>query len=135
MKKMAATKLHEKSGEKSLDHPTLELIEPLEGQIRECFARVVYSHKAHEKQADICASKLAYFKISQIILAALTTSGIISVIFIDNYFVKIITVIISLLSLFVTGYMKGFDPGAVAQKHRDTAADLWGIRELVVPCM
>jgi hypothetical protein len=25
--------------------------------------------------------------------------------------------------------MKGFDPGAVAQKHRDTAADIWPIRE------
>jgi hypothetical protein len=25
--------------------------------------------------------------------------------------------------------MKGFDPGAAAQKHRDTAADLWAIRE------
>ena len=29
----------------------------------------------------------------------------------------------------LTGYMKGFDPGAAAQKHRDTAADLWAIRE------
>jgi len=25
--------------------------------------------------------------------------------------------------------MKGFDPGAEAQKHRDTAADIWPIRE------
>jgi hypothetical protein len=25
--------------------------------------------------------------------------------------------------------MKGFDPGAVAQKHRDTASDIWPIRE------
>ena len=25
--------------------------------------------------------------------------------------------------------MKGFDPGAVAQKHRDIAADIWPIRE------
>ena len=29
----------------------------------------------------------------------------------------------------LTAYMKGFDPGAVAQKHRDTAADIWPIRE------
>jgi hypothetical protein len=25
--------------------------------------------------------------------------------------------------------MKGFDPGAIAQKHRDMAADIWPIRE------
>lgn len=36
---------------------------------------------------------------------------------------------VSLISLIVSGYMKGFDPGAAAQKHRDTAADLWAIRE------
>lgn len=29
----------------------------------------------------------------------------------------------------LTAYMKGFDPGAVAQKHRDTAADIWPVRE------
>ncbi|MFF8802365.1 MULTISPECIES: SLATT domain-containing protein [unclassified Methylobacterium] len=101
----------------------------LEGQIRECFARTVYSHKTHEKQGDICASILRNYKIAQIALAAITTSGAIAVLFADHFGIKVYTAFVSLISLFITGYMKGFDPGAAAQKHRDTAADIWAIRE------
>ena len=109
--------------------PTPSANETLEGQIRECFARVVYSHKTHEKQADICSGNLAWYKIAQIVLAALTTSGTLAVLFADQFWLKLVTALVSLISLFVSGYMKGFDPGAAAQKHRDTAADLWAIRE------
>jgi hypothetical protein len=101
----------------------------LEGQLRECFARVVYSHKTHEKQADICADTLRHYKLAQIALATITTSGTLSSLFMDDFTLKLVTALVSLISLFVTGYMKGFDPGAMAQKHRDTAADLWVIRE------
>jgi hypothetical protein len=97
--------------------------------MRECFARVVYSHKTHEKQADLCSGTLTQYKLAQIALAALTTSGTLAALFTDQFELKLGTAIISLISLFVTGYMKGFDPGAAAQKHRDTAADLWAIRE------
>lgn len=31
---------------------------PLEDQIRECFGRVVYTHKTHEKMGDRCADTL-----------------------------------------------------------------------------
>jgi hypothetical protein len=101
----------------------------LEGQVRECFTRVVYSHKTHEKQGDICAGVLRRFKWAQIVLAALTTSGTLAVIFTDQLWLKLVTALVSLITLIVSGYMKGFDPGAMAQKHRDTAADLWAIRE------
>ncbi len=101
----------------------------LEDQVRECFARVVYSHKTHEKQGDICAATLRHYKLAQIILAALTTSGVLATLFTDDFVLKLGTALVSLITLFVTGYMKGFDPGAMAQKHRDTAADIWAIRE------
>lgn len=109
--------------------PEAETNTTLEGQIRECFGRVVYSHKTHEKEADLCAGTLRRFKIAQIVLAAITTSGALVILFTDDFIFKAITALISLVSLIVTGYMKGFDPGATAQKHRDTAADLWTIRE------
>jgi hypothetical protein len=101
----------------------------LEGQIRECFGRVVYSHKTHEKQGDICSATLRRFKIAQIVLAALTTSGTLTIVFTDSFSLKLMTALVSLITLIVSSYMKGFDPGATAQKHRDTAADIWAIRE------
>ncbi|WP_439671124.1 hypothetical protein [Cupriavidus necator] len=33
------------------------------------------------------------------------------------------------MTLCISGYMKGFDPGGTAQKHRDAAANLWIVRE------
>jgi hypothetical protein len=101
----------------------------LEAQIRECFGRVIYTHKTHSKMADSAARRLKVLKISQIVLSSLTASGTISVIFTDQFILKLLTALVSLGTVGLTVYMKGFDPGAIAQKHRDTAADLWPIRE------
>ncbi|HEX03959.1 MAG TPA: hypothetical protein ENH10_02235, partial [Bacteroidetes bacterium] len=49
-----------------------------EGQLRECYGRVVYSHKAHEKCADILLRRLSTIKLWQIILSAITTGGFIA---------------------------------------------------------
>jgi hypothetical protein len=102
---------------------------PLEDQIRDCFGRVVYTHKTHEKMADNCNKRLTKFKVSQIIISSITASGAFSVLFIDQSWLKILTALVSLVSLILTGYMKGFDPGGTAQKHRDAAANIWPIRE------
>lgn len=113
-----------------MDRPTPKTeATTLEGQVRECFARVVYSHKTHEKDGDLCAGVLRRLKILQIILASVTTSGTLAILFTDQLWLKLVTAVVSLITLFVSGYMKGFDPGASAQKHRDTAAELWAIRE------
>lgn len=101
----------------------------LEAQIRECFGRVVYTHKTHEKMADICATTLRRLKLTQIALAALTSSGTLAIILCDPLELKILTALLSISALWISGYMKGFDPGGTAQKHRDAAATLWDIRE------
>lgn len=101
----------------------------LEDQVRECFGCVVYTHKTHEKMADRCSKTLRCFKMMQIVISAVTASGAFSLIFVDGIILKIVTAVLSILSLIVSGYMKGFDPGGTAQKHRDAAANLWPIRE------
>lgn len=103
----------------------------LDDQIRECFGRVVYTHKTHEKMADLCTRTLARFKLGQIAVSALTSSGVLAIVFMDqpSIVLKVATAVLSLASLWITGYMKGFDPGGSAQKHRDAAASLWPIRE------
>ena len=44
-------------------------VELLEGQIRECYGRVVYSHKTHEKCADILLRRSGRIKMAQIALS------------------------------------------------------------------
>jgi SMODS and SLOG-associating 2TM effector domain family 4 len=53
----------------------------------------------------------------------------VGVLFSDSYAVKLITAAVSLATVALTAYMKGFDPGAAAQKHRNAAADIWPLRE------
>lgn len=101
----------------------------LESQIRECFGRVIYTHKTHSKMADRCAATLRRLKITQIVLSSLTATGAVGLVFSDQYWVKLGTAAVSLLTVAINAYMKGFDPGATAQKHRDAAADIWPIRE------
>lgn len=101
----------------------------LEDQIRECYGRVVYTHKTHERMADRCADTLRMYKLSQIALSALTTAGAVGVVVRDETWIEIATAVVSFATLFVAAYLKDVDPGAIAQKHRDAAAKLWNIRE------
>jgi hypothetical protein len=103
----------------------------LEGQLRECFGRVVYSHKTHEKCADILLTHHKWIKISQIILSALVTGGILSTPLFDEWklFVTVASATLSTALLVLNSYTKDYDLGELAQKHRRAGADLWLVRE------
>jgi SMODS and SLOG-associating 2TM effector domain family 4 len=101
----------------------------LEAQLRECFGRVVYSHKTHEKCADILLGRLSTIKVVQIALSALTTAGFIAAIFGAGKTGAIIGTLLSTILLALNAYTKNYDIGALAQKHKQTANQLWLIRE------
>ena len=101
----------------------------LEGQLRECYGRVVYSHKTHEKCADILLSRLGRIKLWQIVLSAVTTAGFLGVIFGSGTVGATIGVIVSTVLLALNAYTKNYDLGELAQKHKQAANDLWIIRE------
>lgn len=97
--------------------------------MRECYGRVVYSHKTHEKCADILLSRLSAIKLSQIVLSSITTAGFIAAIFGAGAVGAVIGVVVSTALLVLNAYTKNYDFGEFAQKHRRAAADLWLIRE------
>jgi len=120
-----------------LEQPSRTDINPeskhvIEGQLRECFGRVVYSHKAHEKCADILLSRLSKIKLWQIILSAVTTAGFVSVIFSNEKIMAIIGTGISVILLALNTYAKDYDLGELAGKHKESANELWLIREKYV---
>lgn len=116
-----------KNGEKYMaPNSNLEI---LEAQIRELFGRVVWTHKTQEKCADILNSRNHAIKVIQIILSALTTTGILITVFGNNDVVGIISAIISMTLLILTTYIKNYNLGQIAQKHADAAVLLWDIRE------
>jgi hypothetical protein len=101
----------------------------LEAQLRECYGRVVYSHKTHEKCADIFLARLSRIKLWQIILSAITTGGFISVVFGAGEIGALVGVLVSIALLVLSAYTKSYDLGELSQKHRQAGADLWIIRE------
>jgi len=102
----------------------------LEGQLRECYGRVVYSHKTHEKCADILLARHSCIKVSQIVLSALTTAGFVSTFFEQTSTIgKAVGFAFSTALLVLTAYTKDYDLGELAQKHRQSASDIWLIRE------
>jgi hypothetical protein len=107
----------------------------LEGQLRESFGRVVYSHKTHEKCADLLIDLHNKIKISQIVLSALVTGGLISSLFEFEFLMPwkqigiIVTVVLSTALLVLNSYTKDYDLGEIAQKHRQAGSNLWMVRE------
>jgi hypothetical protein len=90
---------------------------------------VVYSHKTHEKCADILLARFSSIKLWQIILAAFTTGGFIAAVFGAGKIGATIGIIVSTALLVLNAYTKDYDLGELAQKHKQSANGLWLIRE------
>lgn len=101
----------------------------VEAQLRECYGRVVYSHKTHEKCADILLSRLSWIKLWQIILSSITTAGFIGVILGAGTVGAVVGAVVATTLLVLNAYTKNYDLGELAQKHRQAAAELWMLRE------
>lgn len=105
----------------------------LESQIRECYGRCAYTHKTHEKMAERLHFRHKVGKWANIVLSSLITGGAVSVIFAKGSdwegYAGYATVFLSILSLIFNAYLKDLDPGALAQRHREAASDIWNVRE------
>ena len=104
-------------------------MEILESQIRECFGRVVYSHKTQEKCADIVLTLHKRLKLFLIIISAFVTTSLLIKLFGDQEWALMVGVILSTILFGLNTYMKDYDLGEIAQKHTNAANELWDIRE------
>lgn len=100
-----------------------------EGQIRECYGRVVYSHKTHEKCADLLLDAWSRIKFWQIVFSALAAGGFIAAAFDAGKWSAVLGALVSTTLFGLNTYTKSYDHGQLAQKHKQTGAALWMIRE------
>jgi len=72
-------------------------------------------------------------KWANIVLSSLITGGAISAVFAKGAawegYAGYGTAALSILSLIFNAYLKDLDPGALAQRHREAASDIWNVRE------
>ena len=100
--------------------------------IRESFGRVVYSHKTHEKDAEISSCHAVATKWTNIILTTLTSGTLISTIITNQNILIYISAILATLTLAFIIFQLSFNPEKNAEKHRQIAKELWYIRERYV---
>lgn len=103
--------------------------------IRESFGRVVYSHKTHEKNAEIYSCRATAIKWVNIILTTLTSGTLISTIITSQNILIYISTALSALTLAFIIFQLSFNPETEAEKHRQIAKELWYVREKYVNLM
>lgn len=89
--------------------------------VRQNFASVVWAHKVQEKQADIFLSQYRWIETINIFAGALTSCGIIATIFMDTLVMKVITAVLSFVTLFIAAYFKSFDLKELQKEHKSCA--------------
>lgn len=100
--------------------------------IRESFGRVVYTHKTHEKAAEIEDNKSERVKWVNIILTSLTSLSLISSFFNSYPLLYWSSTILSIAALAFVVYQLSFNPEQQSERHRQTAKELWVVREKYV---
>lgn len=101
-------------------------------QIRESFGRVVYSHKTHEKQADICFTKHRWQQGVLIGLTALSSGTFLAAVvglLGKPVLTSLVTSSIALLVSWMSLGAKTFRFAEESDAHRGIASRLWDVRE------
>ncbi|MGW2715931.1 SLATT domain-containing protein, partial [Streptomyces sp. NPDC001356] len=101
-------------------------------QIREAFGRVVYSHKTHEKQADICFTKHRWQQGVLIALTAISSGTFLAAVvgLLGNaVLTSLATSSIALLVSWMSLGTKTFKFEEESDAHRGIASRLWDVRE------
>ena len=93
----------------------------LESVVRDSYASIVWSHKIQEKQSDIYSDMYKRLETAKILLSAITSGGIIALIFTNTFWLKLITATISVITVFINGYFKSFDLQKSISTHKQTA--------------
>lgn len=104
----------------------------LEALVRQMIPSVVWSHKIQCKQADIYKNRYNTLNVVNIIVSSLTTAGIFSILFADEYWIKIIAAVFSFIVTSISAFLKTFDLTTLEKEHMNTANNLWDIRERLV---
>lgn len=100
----------------------------MEAQLRECYARVCWSHKTHEKQADIYRDKDTALTWGKIIVTALAATGGIASLLANSYW-NILSSFFATILLLINLVFENRNYANLLNAHRNTATQLWVIRE------
>lgn len=104
--------------------------EKLHSELKEFIVNVGWTHKIHIVRADEYVSYSKAFKIVRIVLASLTSSGLIGILLTnDTYILKLITALLSFATAAMNGFDKSIDYDKLSKKEQVDANKFWELRE------
>ena len=114
---------------RSQDDNTADPTGLLDAQLREAFGRVTYSHKVHEKEAELRSSLMAKIRLAQIVLPAASTAGFVTALFGTGWWGSLAGAACSAALFALNLYTRNYDLDKIFREHKMTANQIWGIRE------
>ena len=93
---------------------------------------MVYSHKIHEKQADICFSRYQWQRGILVALSAVSSGTFLTLVlglFGNSTLTSLVTSFCALLVSWMSLGVKTFKFDETSAAHRDVASNLWDVRE------
>lgn len=118
--------------EMNTETPSATAKDLLLAQVREAYGKVAYTHKTHEKQADLCFRHHRWQRGGLVALTAISSgtfiASLLNLVW-DQQGAALITSFIALLVTALNLGTKTFRYGEEAQRHRDVASRLWDVRE------
>lgn len=110
--------------------PNSQLRDRMQAQIRDAYGKLVYTYTTHLKQSHIFLKANAVVQWLLIVFSAISTAGLISVIFsFAPLAFAIVSGIFTAASLAINLYSRGARLVERAEQHKRVANDLWPIRE------
>ncbi len=103
--------------------------EVLESCVRNTYARVVWTQKIQDKQADIYSFRYNTMEVLRIISTSLTSAGLLVLIFTDPFLLKLISAIISFVSLLISAIFKSFNLQSMSSSNKGAANKFIKVRD------
>ena len=102
--------------------------EKLHFELKNFIVNVGWTHKIHAVRIDELESYIQWFRIATIIISGLVSSGLIGILFIDGYILKIVTTVLSLITTIIVGITKEFNFEERLTLERKSVDELWNLR-------
>lgn len=102
----------------------------IKSQLDDAYGKMVYSYTTHNKEVHLLKRKVNFFKLLNIILSAIATCGLISVVFEWNTrVIAILTAIVTTATLVISTYLKSSNIDESILKNKQTADKLWKLKQ------
>lgn len=104
--------------------------EKLHFELKNFIVNVGWTHKIHAVRIDELESYIRWFRIATIIISGVVSSGLVGILWFDEYWIKLVTAFLSLVTTIIFSITKEFNFEERLALERKSVDELWNLRVL-----